>query len=380
MRLPAPRWPGVLRRSRPAAERPVSDRPAPGRPPGRRPALRRPRLKPMKERNPVAVSLVGLLVLALIGLAAYNADSLPLIGGGTTYTADFSESAGLRDGDEVRIAGVKVGEVSGVSLDGAKVKVAFKVKDAWIGDASTAAIAIKTLLGEKYLAIDPLGSARQDPGHRIPLSRTTSPYDVTQAFEGLSNTIGEIDTAQLAKSFETISDTFKDSPPDVRTAVSGLSALSRTVSQRDTQLAQLLKGSEQLTKTLANRKSSFETLIDDGGLLLGELKQRRDAIQALLSGTRGLGTQLTGLVKDNQAQLAPTLMALGRVTDVLVKNQQGLDRTLALAGPYYRLVGNAVGNGRWFDTYICGLVPRNYLPAKSLPTTGCMPPKNGGYP
>ena len=135
-----------------------------------------------------------------------------------------------------------------------------------------------------------------------------------------------------------------------------------------------------MTKTLADKKSSFETLIDDGGLLLGELKQRRDAIQALLTGTRGLGTQLTGLVKDNYAQLKPTLAALGRVTDVLVKNQQGLDRTLALAGPYYRLVGNTVGNGRWFDTYICGLVPRNYLPAKSLPGTGCMPPKNGGYP
>ncbi|MCT9090168.1 MCE family protein [Streptomyces sp. ASQP_92] len=346
----------------------------------RLPALRRPRLKPMKERNPVAVSLVGLLVLALIGVGAYHADSLPFIGGGTTYSADFSESAGLRDGDEVRIAGVKVGEVSGVALDGAKVKVSFKVKDAWIGDASTAAIAIKTLLGEKYLAIDPLGGARQNPGRRIPLTRTTSPYDVTQAFEGLSNTIGDIDTAQLAKSFETISDTFKNSPPDVRTAVSGLSALSRTVSQRDAQLAQLLKGSEQLTKTLAHRKSSFETLIDDGGLLLGELRQRRDAIQALLTGTRGLGTQLTGLVKDNTAQLKPTLAALGRVTDVLVKNQQGLERTLALAGPYYRLVGNTVGNGRWFDTYLCGLVPRNYLPAKSLPGTGCMPPKNGGYP
>ncbi|MEU9098497.1 MCE family protein [Streptomyces sp. NPDC048361] len=334
----------------------------------------------MKERNPVAVSLVGLLVLTLIGVAAYNADSLPFIGGGTAYSADFSESAGLRDGDEVRIAGVKVGEVSAVSLDGAKVKVTFTVKDAWIGNASTAAIAIKTLLGEKYLAIDPLGTARQDPDRRIPLARTTSPYDVTQAFEGLGHTIGAIDTAQLAKSFETISDTFKDSPPEVRTAVTGLSALSKTVSERDGQLAQLLKGSAQLTKTLADKKSSFETLINDGGLLLGELKQRRDAIQALLTGSRGLGTQLTGLVKDNSAQLKPTLAALGRVTDVLVKNQQGLDQTLALAGPYYRLVGNTIGNGRWFDTYICGLVPRNYLPAKSLPSTGCMPPKNGGYP
>ncbi len=214
------------------------------------------RIKPVRERNPVAVALVGLFVLALVAVAAYRADALPYIGGGTTYDADFTESAGLGDGDEVRIAGVKVGEVTGVALDGDKVKVSFKVESAWIGDASTVGIAIKTLLGEKYLAVDPLGNARQDPHERIPASRTTSPYDVTQAFNGLGETIGAIDTRQLAKSFETISATFKDSPPDVKSAADGLSALSRTVSERDAQLATLLKGSKQLTKTLAGKKSS----------------------------------------------------------------------------------------------------------------------------
>lgn len=136
---------------------------------------RRPRLKPVKDRSPVAVALVGLLALALLAALAYNVERLPLVGGGTTYTADFSEAAGLGDGDEVRVAGVKVGQVTGVALDGAKVKVTFKVQDAWVGDRSTAAIAIKTLLGEKYLALDPLGSRAQDPGARIPLTRTTSP-------------------------------------------------------------------------------------------------------------------------------------------------------------------------------------------------------------
>ncbi|MFI0236415.1 MCE family protein [Streptomyces sp. NPDC016845] len=344
-------------------------------------ALRRPRMKPVKERNPVAVAVVGLVVLALLGLAAVNATSLPVIGGGTGYTADFTEAAGLDDGDEVRIAGVKVGEVTGVGLDGNKVKVSFDIESdsTWIGDRTTAAIAIKTLLGEKYVALDPVGGERQDPGARIPVSRTTSPYDVTEAFEDLSGTIDQIDTKQLAASFETISETFKDSPPDVRAAVKGLSALSKTVSSRDTELAQLLAGSKKLTRTLQTKQSSFETLIDDGGSLLGELKQRRAAIKALLSGSQALGRELGGLVADNEKQLGPTLQALGRVTDVLEKNQGKLDKTLALVGPYYRLVGNSLGNGRWFDSYLCGVVPRNYLPASSLPKTSCMPPKNGAY-
>ncbi|MFF3957900.1 MCE family protein [Streptomyces sp. NPDC001890] len=336
------------------------------------------RIKPVRERNPVAVAVVGLVVLALIGLGAYRADSLPFIGGGTTYSADFTESAGLSEGDEVRVAGVKVGEVTGVSLDGPKVKVGFKVKDVWIGNSSTVGIAIKTLLGEKYLAVDPLGDAPQDPDERIGASRTASPYDVTQAFNGLGETIGEIDTAQLAKSFETISATFKDSPPDVKSAAEGLSALSKTVSERDAQLATLLKGSKQLTRTLANKKSSFETLLEDGNLLLGEIQARRDSIHQLLTGTKNLGTQLTGLVKDNNKQLKPTLDSLGRVTAVLVKNRKSLDKVLSLAGSYSRLVGNTLGSGRWFDNYVCGVVPKEYLPAGTPAGAECKPPKQQG--
>ncbi|MFF2778377.1 MCE family protein [Streptomyces sp. NPDC058052] len=333
------------------------------------------RIKPARERNPIAVAVVGLLLLGLLAALAYNVERLPLVGDDTTYSADFSEAAGLDAGDEVRVAGVKVGEVTAVTLDGAKVKVVFEVGDAWVGDRTTAAIAIKTLLGEKYLALDPLGSARQDPGTRIPLARTTSPYDVTQAFQDLSGTIDALDTGKLAESFETISDTFKNSPPHVRNAADGLSQLSKSVSKRDTELVRLLRNSEKFTKTLKDRKSSFELLLEDGGSLLGELTKRRDAIRALLKGSRALGTELGGLVGDNERQLGPTLKALSRVTGVLEKNSGQLDKTLALVGPYYRLVGNTLGNGRWFDSYLCGVVPRGYLPEGSQPTTGCMPPK-----
>ncbi len=49
-----------------------------------------------------------------------------------------------------------------------------------------------------------------------------------------------------------------------------------------------------------------------------------------------------------------------------------------MAGTYNRLVGNTLGNGRWFDNYVCGVVPKNYLPADTPPATGCMPPKQQG--
>ncbi|MDQ3578664.1 MAG: MlaD family protein, partial [Actinomycetota bacterium] len=101
-------------------------------------------MKPFRQRDPISIGVVGLLVIGLALTAAINSDDLPVIGGGTTYTAEFTEAAGLAPDDEVRIAGIKVGSVSDVALDRDRVVVDFKVKDAWVGDRTRADIKIKT--------------------------------------------------------------------------------------------------------------------------------------------------------------------------------------------------------------------------------------------
>lgn len=334
-------------------------------------------MKPIRERNPVVVGLIGIALLTAFALLAYFSGSLPLIGGGTTYRAQFTEAAGLRADDEVRVAGVRVGKVTGVRLAGDQVEVSFKVRDAWVGDASTAAIKISTVLGAKYLAVDPIGAREQDPATPIPISRTAAPYDVIEAFSELAATAEQLDTKRLANSFEALSDAFRDTPPEVSAALEGMSALSETISSRDAELARLLANTRDITATLADQNDRVEALLRDGNLLMAELRQRRDAIGALLEGTRRLAVQLSGLVEDNQEQLAPMLRALDRVTDVLQRNQDHLNRALALAGPYNRLVNNTLGNGRWLDTYVCGLVPEAYAP-QAVPPNGCIPPKPGG--
>lgn len=336
------------------------------------------RIKPLSERSPIAVGLTGLAIMAVIALAVFFSGDLPIIGGGTSYSALFTEAAGLQPGNPVRIAGVTVGRVTGVSLDGNHVLVSFKVKNAWVGSTSTVAIAIQTVLGDKYLALDPLGRTPQDPSHTIPASRTASPYDVTQAFGGLGQDISKINTKQLAQSLETIAQTFRNSPPYVRSALHGLAALSKTVASRDAEITSLLAGTKKVTGQLSSQDSRFKALLSDGNLLLTELRQRQQAIHALLTGTQALSVQLSGLVSDNQATLGPALRALGQVTSVLEANQASLDRALSLAGPYYKLLGNALGNGRWFDIYLCGLIPKTDLPPGTGPAHGCQPPKATG--
>jgi phospholipid/cholesterol/gamma-HCH transport system substrate-binding protein len=334
-------------------------------------------MKSMSERNPIAIGLAGLAILVLIALVAFDANNLPIIGGGTTYTALFTEAASLTPGNEVRVAGVTVGKVTGVALDGNRVKVSFRVKGVWVGDASTVSIQIKTVLGDKYLALDPLGAGTQNPGQTIPATRTTSPFDVTTAFQQLSTTVGQLNTKQLARSLEAISAVFRNTPPYVHRALTGLSALSEIIASKDVQLARLFAGTRQITQTLADENSQFRALLGDGNLLLAELEQRQQAIGSMLTGTEALATQLSGLVNDDQAVLTPTLRSLNQVTTVLAQNQANLTKALSLAGPYYRVLGNALGNGRWFDAYLCGLIPKSYAP-NVVPATGCLPPRGVG--
>ncbi|TDD42802.1 MCE family protein [Saccharopolyspora elongata] len=321
------------------------------------------------QRDPLKIGIAGLLALVLMFLLALNFERLPFIGG-TTYTAQFTEAAGLRPDSEVRIAGVKVGTVSDVEIEGDHVLVSFRVGDAWLGDHTTAAIRIKTLLGQKYLALDPQGGEEMSPSEPIPLQRTVSPYDVIEAFSDLSTTVDKIDTGQLAESFRTLSNTFKGTPDEVSGALDGLSQLSRTISSRDEQLEHLLSNTSQVSKTIADRNADFEKLLADGNLLLQEIRARRDSISGLLDGTRTLSQQLSGLVDDNNAQIGPALQQLDRVTKMLQRNQDNLNRSLEMFAPFTRYFSNVLGNGRWFDTYICGLLPPAIGPINQK---GCQP-------
>lgn len=317
-------------------------------------------MKALRNRNQAAVGVVTVVVIALVALTAYYAESLPVLSNDTTYSAYFADTAGLAVDNDVQVAGVKVGDVTEVELRGNKVLVSFTVNGTRIGDATTASINIKTLLGEKYLALHPKGQGLQDPNEPIPLKRTDTPYQLQDVFKDLSSTVKKIDTKQLATSFEVLSNTLKGTPKYMREALEGLSALSETIASRDEQLAKLLSNTSQVTEIVAKRNKKLQQVIEDGNKLLKELQQRREAIDALLTGTKQLADELSGLVADNREQLRPALEKLSELTGILERNKHNLSRSLKLLAPFVRLGANAIGNGRWFEGYFCGLLPPTY--------------------
>ncbi len=313
---------------------------------------------PFRERNPVPIGLAGLATIAIALIVVLNISSIPFIGGGTTYTAAFAEAAGLRKNEEVRIAGVKVGKVTALDLEGDHVKVTFRVNDGVrVGDLTRAEIKIKTVLGSHYLSLDPRGPGRQDPHRQIPVSRTATPFEIVPAVSQLSQRVEAIDVKQLAKSFDTLSATFKDSPEEVRASLRGLRRLSATIASRDDQLHQLVGRAKNVTQVLADRNEQITKLIDDADKILRAVQARRAAIHQLLINTVALTQQLNGLIADNEAQLGPALANLQRINRILLKNQDNLDRILRLWAPFASQFTDAAGTGRWFDSYIQNLVP-----------------------
>ncbi|MDQ1624763.1 MAG: phospholipid/cholesterol/gamma-HCH transport system substrate-binding protein [Actinomycetota bacterium] len=320
-------------------------------------------MTPFRERNPVMVGAVGLGIIVALLLFAFNIDRIPFING-TQYSAAITEAGGLKPNDEVRIAGVKVGKVTDVTLEGDHVKVTFRVsRGTKFGKETGASVRIKTLLGQKFLMLEPRGPGQLAKGAEIPVTRTIAAYDVVEAFSGLATTTDAIDTKQLADSLDTIATTFKDSPADVRAAVQGLGRLSRTIASRDTQLRELLSHTNGVSKVLADRNVEFTKLIADGDLLLKELDRRRADIHVLLVNTSKLSVQLTALVRENRQEMGPALLHLRNVVAVLQRNQDNLDRSIAMLGPFVRVFANTLGNGRWFDTYVENLIPVEAVPA-----------------
>jgi virulence factor Mce-like protein len=313
--------------------------------------------KPFRDRDPAVIGGISLAVILLLVVLAFNTASLPVIGGGTVYRAQFSEAAGLKPDDPVRVAGVKVGTVEGLALEDGAVTVEFRVENAFVGDRSEAAIKIETVLGAKYVALVPRGESALDPDDRIPLARTASPYDVVEAFAGLSTTVDTIDTGRLAASFETLAETLSGTPDEVRTSLEGLSRLSETISSRDEQLQQLLSATRDVTQVLADRNGEFTQLIVDSNTLLTEVQDRRALIDSILTSTQTLSAQLAGLVQDNTEALTPALAQLSTVTDILSRNRQQLGDTVRNLAPFVRVFTNTLGNGRWFDSFVDDLVP-----------------------
>ncbi len=167
---------------------------------------------------------------------------------------------------------MRVGQVKSIELADGVVRVAFQVKtDSGFGPDSRADIRVKTLLGAMYVSVDPAGSGQLEEGATIPVERTSSPFDVVEAFEGLADTAGDIDTDQLARSLTTLADLTRNTPEEFRAALDGVSRLSTNIADKNEEIGSLLTNLDRVSTVLDDRDEDLVDLMSDADVLFQAL-------------------------------------------------------------------------------------------------------------
>ncbi len=311
-----------------------------------------------RGRTPQELTRIGTIavVLALVALAgAMNLQKFPGLRG-TSYTAELSDASGLRPGNMVQIAGVRVGRVGELELAGDRVVAHFTV-DAGreFGTESTASVEVLNLLGEKFLNLRPDGEQPMAEDGEIPLERTDASYDIVKVFNRLADTTEDIKIPRLQKALNVVGDTMNRTSDEADATFDGLSRLSQTIASRDDELEALLRRARSVSELLAARKGDIVALLKEGDKILKEVRKRRQAIHDLLLGTARLSRELGGLVDDNQKQIGPMLDDLHTVTQTLTQREKQLRGVVKNLGPYTSILSNIIGTGPWFDAYAVNL-------------------------
>ncbi|WP_232076145.1 MCE family protein [Mycobacterium gallinarum] len=317
-------------------------------------------MKSFQERNPLIIGAIGLALFIGVSLAAINYDKLPFLSTGKEYSAYFAEAGGLRQGADVRVNGLRSGKVESIKLDGAQVLVTFKVREAIrLGDRSEAAVKTNSALGSKVLEITPRGEGQQ--AGPIPLARTTSAYQLPDAIGDLTTAISGLDTDQLSNSLKVLSETFANTPPDVRAAVEGVGRFSKTLADRDAELRSLLSNADKSTTVLAERSDKIVKLVHDTNELLAALQSQSGALDQFFNSLSGVSQQLKGFIAENRTELKPALEKLNGVLAIVDNHREQVKLAVKGLNRYALGLGESVGSGPFFKAYVVNLLPGQFV-------------------
>lgn len=310
------------------------------------------------------VGVIGAMLIAFVIAIGLQPDQLVQWATTVRYQARFTEAAGLDTGADVTLSGIKVGSVTKIALDDGDALVTFTLAGKYgLGSQTTAHIRTGSLLGERVLTLEPSGSGKMHPLDVIPVTRTSSPYSLTDAVGELTSNTAGADTESLNRSLDTLSETVEQIAPRLGPTFDGLSRLSRSLNNRNESLAELLKSAADVTGVLSARSQQINSLILDADSLVEVLNGRRQAIVNLLASTSAVSRQLNELVAENNEQLKPTLDQINSLNKVLEKNRDNIAKALPGLAKYELTQGETVSNGAYYSAYVPNLMlPQLFQP------------------
>jgi phospholipid/cholesterol/gamma-HCH transport system substrate-binding protein len=338
----------------------------------------------------VAGPLVKLLVFAavtllLTGLLARSLGSLSL-GGGDTYRARFTDVTGVLPGDDIRIAGVKVGQVRKVRLVGGQgsvgvpaptgspdpmgsgddvAELTFTIDDHVPLPASVhATIRYRNLIGARYVELSegPGGGRPLRHAALIPLSQTTPALDLTVLFNGFQPLFTALSPNDVNTLAYEIIQVFQGESGTVSGLLAHSASLIGTLADRDTVIGKVIGNLNTTLSTLDSRREQLSETISQLQQFVSGLAADRTAIGQAVTSIGGLSAATGSLLKDARPGLAADVSGLGSLASILNDNTDVIDRTLSNLPGEYQALTRTASYGSWFNFYMCDFDGRVAVP------------------
>jgi phospholipid/cholesterol/gamma-HCH transport system substrate-binding protein len=317
----------------------------------------------------VALTAIGMVVLGV-----------HLIHGPATYHVRLHSAAGLEAGAEVRVAGIKVGTVSAVGVDGVdaadgvrpdQVDVAFHLDADPAADGITsdsrAEVKLLSILGQRYLSLTPSSGPALADGGTIAASHALDAYTMDRFWLDSVPKVEALDLPELQRAVTVLSRSMAVDPARLHGALTGISDVARLVRTHRGRLDALLSATHAVTRLVLGQTRNVDTILAEGGRVLTTVYERRALLSELLREGHRFVTGLTTVVRAAAPQLEPGLRDLRSVLATLDAHRQQIDETLRLAGPTIRVFTNAAGDGPWLgvnapyaifpDDMVCSITP-----------------------
>ena len=282
------------------------------------------------------------------------------------YKAEFTDATGVNKGDDIRVAGVRVGTVDEVEIiDRTRALITFTVEqETSVNGGTNATIRYRNLVGQRYISLtQEVGdTARLPAGSTIPLSRTKPALDLTVLFNGfkpLFQALSPEDVNQL--SFELIQ-VFQGEGGTLEGLLAHTASVTSTLADRDEVIGELIDNLSLVLDHVADRDKQLTRLIDSFRTLVGGLKKDRNAILGSLEDVSALSVETASLIDGIREPFVQDIKELRAVAGNIDKNKAELDRALQVLPIKLNKIGRTAIYGSFFNFYLCEFQGRVNLP------------------
>jgi phospholipid/cholesterol/gamma-HCH transport system substrate-binding protein len=312
-------------------------------------------------RGPGAFIKFGIfaVIMALLTVFLFFTFGQYRTGSTNSYTAVFTDASRLAAGDTVRVAGIRVGTVTDVSLDSDhQVLVGFdadqKIK---LTEGTNAAIRYLNLTGDRFLdLVDAPGSTRLMPaGAQIPVDRTQPALDLDLLLSGLKPVIQGLKPQDVNALTSSLVQVFQGQDGTLDSVLAKTSSFTNTLADNNQTVEQLIDNLNTTLGTLSKDGDQFSGTIDRLEKLITGLSKDRDPIGTAITSLDNGTASIADLLTQARPPLKGTIDQLNRLAPNLDAKRSFLDGALQRAPGNYRKLARIGAYGSFVQYYICQL-------------------------